>query len=164
MRIQTASRLLLLCLVVAVASCGFRLRGTEKFPEAWKPVYIDSIERFDDSEQAISVALEERDIPTGELDKARSRIHLLGESDSLRDVLVSAVNTQQLTIVWEFNYDLLNLESEQWEHRIRGGSVSESQTFSITGNANESNPEYRAILLELRAKLADKLIRALAKN
>ena len=158
-----ATIFMLLAAIITQSGCGFRLRGAAGLPPELEPLYVQSLSRYDDIEQTLAVALNQRNIQTGEEHNASSRVRILGENSSLRDVLVASTNTQQLTMVWEFIFEQRNAQGE-WEGRIKRGSVSESQIFTLTDNANTANPEYRRILLELRTSLADKLIRALTRQ
>lgn len=148
--------ILLTCLVTA---CGFHLRGSVDFPEAFRAVYIEQqsglgilrgelTEQLSYSNSAIVESRSEADVV----------IRILGEERNTRTLSLSrAGKSTELELTYEVRYELLDREgnrllSEQKLEMVR--NYFNDQT-DVIGKSNEES----LIFKEMQRQTANSLLR-----
>ncbi len=146
--------------MILITACGFHLRGHVAIPDHVKTIYIDPENPYDPTQRELRQALRLSGITVTDNPQDVYTLRLLREDYSSEPLVIG---TDGITKQEQMNLSL------QYQIIPPAGEVPEPQTASTqrTLNVNENqvlgqNQEERIILREMRADLANQLLRRLS--
>lgn len=159
--VNRMSRLLLLvCLVLALAACGFRPRGTLALAEDLGPVKVQTANPYSPLAQGLSVALARAGVTSAAEGEASATLRVTSESLSTRPLTVDVrALVREYETVYRVGFDLVGADGAV---RLPAQTVELTREFTYDAFAQAGSPaEQQLIEEELRRDMQAAILRRL---
>ena len=155
------SRLLLLaCLVLALAACGFHPRGTLVLAEDLGPVNVQTADPYSPLAQGLSVALTRAGVTSAAEGQPSSTLRVLGEGLSTRPLTVDVrALVREYETLYRVRFDLIGADGTR---RMPEQTIELTREFTYDAFAQAGSPaEQKLIEEELRRDMQAAILRRL---
>ena len=160
-----SSRLLryavLVCSMLYLASCGWRLQGVQRLPEAMSITYVDAADRYSDFNRALRESLNAAGAElVNDRDKARATIRVRRDESGQRVLSVSASNRpEEFEVFYVVEYSVEGVNGELLGVQM----IERKRDYSYDEAALLAKQREQAVLREALAReLAGLVMRRLA--
>ena len=155
------SRLLLLaCLVLALAACGFHPRGTLALAEDLGPVKVQTADPYSPLAQGLSVALTRAGVKPAVDGQPSTTLRVLGENLSTRPLTVDVrALVREYETLYRVRFDLIGADGKR---RMPEQTIELTREFTYDAFAQAGSPaEQQLIEEELRREMQASILRRL---
>ena len=168
-RSKAITLILLLCLIVQIDGCGFRLRQQRPLQEKYQPVFIDVPAKYKEVSSILERQLLSYDTKiTGKLADAKSILRIIEEEQTTTPITIvdNLIKEELFTLKWQHEFIIITPGEEQKNTSLYGNQITEEQkNIAIDSNSvDTASNTTNQVLQEVRQKLAKKVTLIVQKS